>query len=408
MGTMYYGQEYRGSHMSDQPIFIYSNKVETYKFHEQHPFNQKRVTVSKELLEYNNLLPSSLIVQPRIATDEELTLFHDYDYVQAVKDASKGILAEDRASNYGLGTEDTPIFTNMHEASSLIVGGTLTAVDYVLEDKASHVLHLGGGLHHGFRGKASGFCVYNDIAVAIKYIQKKYKLRILYVDTDAHHGDGVQWAFYDDPTVCTLSIHETGRYLFPGTGNIYERGYSEGYGYSFNIPLDAFTEDDSFLEAYESTLKEVATFFKPDIIITQNGADAHHFDPLTHLSCSMKIYEQIPKLAHKIAHEFCDGRWIALGGGGYDIWRVVPRAWSMIWIEMMEQTALYKSPLPKDWLQAWQSEANVALPTTWLDPEGFTKPIPRRNEINTKNKMTVNKALSQIRSESCYPRNESK
>ena len=119
-----------------------------------------------------------------------------------------------------LGTDDTPIFTNMHEASSLLVGGTLTAVDYVMSGKALHALHLGGGLHHGFTGKASGFCIYNDSAVAIKYLQKSFGASVLYVDTDAHHGDGVQWAFYDDPNVCTLSIHETGRYLFPGTGNL--------------------------------------------------------------------------------------------------------------------------------------------------------------------------------------------
>ncbi len=123
------------------------------------------------------------------------------------------------------------------------------------------------------------------------------------MDTDAHHGDGVQWSFYDDPDVCTLSMHETGRYLFPGTGNMNERGHGKGYGYSFNIPLDAFTEDESWLDAYESSIREVIEFFKPDVILTQNGADAHYYDPLTHLSATMKTYREIPRIAHELAHD---------------------------------------------------------------------------------------------------------
>src|SRR5699024_6554678 len=193
-----------------------------------------------------------------------------------------------------------------------LVGGTLTAVDAVMENQYDHALHLGGGLHHGFKRKASGFCIYNDAAVSINYIRQKYQAKVLYVDTDAHHGDGVQWAFYDDPNVCTLSIHETGRYLFPGTGNIHERGIRSGHGYSFNIPIDAFTEDESFIQVYEHAFRSIAAFFKPDIIITQNGADAHSYDPLTHLCLSMESFERIPLLAHELAHRYCDGKWVAL------------------------------------------------------------------------------------------------
>src|SRR5699024_8998962 len=188
-----------------------------------------------------------------------------------IKQASENKLSNDQAYKYGIGTEDTPMFSGMHEASSLLVGGTLTAVDQVMQGKANHALHLGGGLHHGFRGKASGFCIYNDSAVAIKYIQEKYGARVLYVDTDAHHGDGVQMSFYSDPTACTFSIHETGRYLFPGTGNVNEWGDGKGYGYSFNLPLDAFTEDASFIESYTTAFREITEHFKPDVILTQNG-----------------------------------------------------------------------------------------------------------------------------------------
>lgn len=383
--------------MSKNSVFIYSDAFQTYKFHDRHPFNQLRVKLTYDLLQTVGALHDSQIVAPRLATDEELALVHDMDYIEAVKKAGKGLLSEEIAINYGLGTEDTPIFPNMHEASALLVGGTLTAVDYVLSGKAEHALSLGGGLHHGFRGKASGFCIYNDSSVAIKYMQEKYGVRVLYVDTDAHHGDGVQWTFYDDPNVCTFSIHETGRYLFPGTGNVNERGQGKGYGYSFNIPVDAFTEDESWLSAYKDALIEIADFFRPDVILTQNGVDAHYYDPLTHLCATMRIYREIPKLAHQIAHQYCNGRWIAVGGGGYDIWRVVPRAWALLWLEMTEQSDI-SGPLPKEWIARWQQYAPVSLPLEWDDPDDLYPPIPRKAEITEKNAQTVMKALQPIRS----------
>lgn len=383
-------------HVKKEAVFVYSENQLGYKFSDTHPFNQKRLLLTADLLRKMNALSDEDIIAPRMATDEELLLAHDERYIEMVKKASKGLVTGEQTESYGIGTEDTPIFPNMHEASALLVGGTLTAVDYVMENKASHALNLGGGLHHGFRGRASGFCIYNDSSVAIKYIQEKYNARVLYIDTDAHHGDGVQWTFYDDPSVCTVSIHETGRYLFPGTGNVTERGTGEGYGTSFNLPIDAFTEDDSFLELYRTAFREIAEHFKPDVIISQNGADAHYFDPLTHLYGSMKIYEEIPKLAHELAHEFCDGRWIGVGGGGYDIWRVVPRAWSLLWMEM-KGLPLPKGDLPQDWIDSWQSESPVPLIPTWHDPEKLYEPIPRKAEITEKNLQVLQKSLYIIR-----------
>lgn len=381
----------------NRSVFLYSNDLLNYRFNADHPFNQVRLKLTLDLLKSLGAINDEQIIPPRAASDEELLLIHDPGYIQAVKLAGKGELAEDKAENYGLGTEDTPIFPQMHEASSLLVGGALTAVDYVMEGKADHALHLGGGLHHGFRGKASGFCIYNDSSVAIKYLREKYNARVLYVDTDAHHGDGVQWAFYDDPDVCTLSIHETGRYLFPGTGNVNERGHSHGYGYSFNIPVDAFTEDESWLNAYRTSFKEVVEFFKPDVIFTQNGADAHYLDPLTHLSATMRIYKEIPKLAHELAHQYCNGKWIAVGGGGYDLWRVVPRAWAHIWMEMTENSNCCGA-LPDEWVKEWQEKAPVPLPTAWEDPANLYAPIPRKSEITEKNLNTLEKALYPLRS----------
>jgi acetoin utilization protein AcuC len=382
--------------MKKDALFIYSDELLGYRFNDQHPFNQTRLTLTIDLLKDIQALRPDEVIPARMASDEELFLNHDPNYVNAVKRASTGQLPPEQAEGYGIGTEDTPMFDGMHEASAFLVGGTLTAADYVMTGKARHALHLGGGLHHGLKGKASGFCVYNDSAVAIRYLQEKYHARVLYVDTDAHHGDGVQWSFYDDPDVCTLSIHETGRYLFPGTGNINERGHGKGYGYSFNIPLDAFTEDESWLEAYETSFREVAEFFKPDVILTQNGADAHYYDPLTHLSATMKIYREIPRIAHELAEKYCNGKWIAVGGGGYDIWRVVPRAWSLIWLEMTGRMDAAAS-FPAGWTKRWKGKAGVPLPTEWTDAPDMYPAIPRKGEITEKNRHTLEKALYPIR-----------
>ncbi|WP_205094372.1 acetoin utilization protein AcuC [Thalassobacillus pellis] len=381
--------------------FVYSEDFNSYRFRDDHPFNQLRVTMTKELLEVEQALQAEHFLKPRKATDEELKLIHSSKYIDAVKRASNGLLTEDEGMEYGIGTEDTPIFKGMHDASALLVGSTLTAIDAVLEGKYEHALNLGGGLHHGFERKASGFCIYNDGAVGIEYIRQKYNYRVLYVDTDAHHGDGVQWSFYDDPNVCTFSIHETGRYLFPGTGNVSERGLKEGYGYSFNLPIDAFTEDESFLELYESAFRDIVEFFKPDVIVTQNGADAHYYDPLTHLCSTMEIYERIPALAHELSHRYCEGRWIALGGGGYDIWRVVPRAWAQIW-KVMTTNKPFAGSIPKSWKEKWQGKSPVELPDTWQDPSGIYKPIPRKDEITEKNRKVLEKSMQFIHNQKKY------
>ncbi|MCY8035258.1 acetoin utilization protein AcuC [Bacillus sonorensis] len=379
-------------------VFIFTPSYQTYQFHQDHPFNQLRVYVTYDLLNTMNAFAKGEIIAPRMASESELSLVHTSDYIKAVKLAGAGKLPAADGEGYGLGTEDTPVFAGMHEAASLLVGGTLTAADYVMTGMAKHALNLGGGLHHGFRGRASGFCIYNDSSVVIRYLQKNYHARVLYIDTDAHHGDGVQFTFYDDPSVCTVSIHETGRYLFPGTGQVQERGHGEGYGYAFNIPLDAFTEDQSFIDSYRTAVTEIAEFFKPDVILTQNGADAHFYDPLTHLCTTMRIYEEIPKLAHELAHKYCDGRWIAVGGGGYDIWRVVPRAWGRIWLEMKGIKA--EGQMPEKWLKRWEKQASVPLPAAWGDPDGLYAPIPRKAEITEKNAQTVAKTLFPIRSAS--------
>ena len=377
-------------------VFIYSEEMMKYQFSEDHPFNPLRIKLTYDLLKASKAIDDAQIVAPRPATDKDLFLAHSKEYIDFIKSINNGNIDEDSLLDHGLADDDMPIFESMHQASSLVVGATLQAADRVMEGNALHALNLSGGLHHAFYGKASGFCIYNDIAVAIKHITQNYGAKVLYVDTDAHHGDGVQWAFYDDPQVCTLSIHETGRYLFPGTGNITERGEGKGMGYTFNIPVDAFTEDESWYECYERALTRVAESFNPDIIVTQNGVDGHYYDPLSHLYLTMDTYKKIPSLAHRFAHEYCNGKWIALGGGGYDIFRVVPRAWALVWIEMNEHDKSLDK-IPKEWIDKWQTHSKLALPEHWDDPINMYPPVPRKEEIDYKNQSTLKNALYILR-----------
>lgn len=379
--------------MKQSCYYIHSNAYQKYKFNEEHPFNQKRLDLTLDLIRQLDLIRPEHFVEPRYATDDELALIHDRQYINVVKQSGQSTSSLPIAASYGIGTEDTPAFPMMHEATSLVVGGTLKAAELVMSGACDHAVNLSGGLHHAFRGRASGFCVYNDCSVVIAYLRKYYDARVLYIDTDAHHGDGIQWAFYDDPNVMSLSIHETGKYIFPGTGNITERGDGQGYGYTVNVPLEPFTEDESWLESYRAVVSQVARGFKPDVIVTQNGCDSHFSDPLTHLSCSMEIYRQIPMLAHELAHELCEGRLIATGGGGYDIWRVVPRAWTLLWAELSDQRIQGNPLLPPAWISHWQPQSPVDLPETMLDSSEYLPHIPRRPEITNKNRLTVEKAL---------------
>ncbi|NEW05419.1 acetoin utilization protein AcuC [Paenibacillus sp. SYP-B3998] len=388
------------------PVFIFDNQEIQYKFNEDHPFNQDRLLMTVDLLRKAGALPDSALRLPTPATDMELLRVHAPAYIEAVKGLSCSV-PEDRwikeAARFGLDTDDTPYFAGMHNITAKVVGGSITATEMVMSGAASHALHLGGGLHHALQSKGAGFCVYNDASAAIAHAKEIYGAKVLYVDTDVHHGDGVQWGFYTDPQVCSLSIHETGKYLFPGTGAVNERGEGDAFGTTINIPMEPYTEDESWLECFGEVLTETVARFRPDVIISQHGCDAHAFDPLAHMHCSMQVYKVMPELIHSLAHQWCEGRWIALGGGGYDIWRVVPRAWSLLWLVMSEQPILKQLnekpllELPESWLDAWQSKSPALLPNTWLDPLDNWVPIPRRQAITEKNRQTKELAMMYLK-----------
>ncbi|NBI29592.1 acetoin utilization protein AcuC [Chengkuizengella marina] len=389
--------------MSINSAFIYHPQTLNYKFNEHHPFNQKRLTLTIDLLKKSGALNEENIITPNPASDESIHAVHQTEFIQAVKGLSSpspSTKALSQAEKFGLDKGDTPYFINMHEITSIVAGGSIEASKQVMSGQYSHALHLGGGLHHAMPDRSAGFCVYNDAAIAIQYIRKNYGAKVLFVDTDVHHGDGVQWSFYADPEVFTFSIHETGKYLFPGTGYVTERGEDSGFGFNLNLPMEPYTEDESWLKCFSETLERIVKSFRPDVIVSLHGCDAHVYDPLSHIHCSMDIYLKMPQIIHNLAHEYCNGQWIALGGGGYDIYRVVPRAWSLLWMVMSEHPlihSLIEKPnliLPEAWIQQWQKESPKILPNTWLDKKEEWDPMPRRAEITKQNEKTKEIALT--------------
>jgi acetoin utilization protein AcuC len=249
-------------------------------------------------------------------------------------------------------------------------------------------------LHHARRAEASGFCVYNDLAVAIRWLQTAHSARVMYIDFDVHHGDGVQAIFYEDPDVLTVSFHESGAYLYPGTGFVEEMGEGEGFGTSVNVPFEPYTEDASFLRAFEGLVPELADGFRPDVIVLQSGCDAHVLDPLADLRCTTSLYERLTAVVCKVADRHCGGRIIATGGGGYAVHAVVPRAWSLVWATLCDVPA--PNVLPDDWINAVELESGSAVPHVLRDPPDAFPPSPRRVLVEEMNDRTVAAVRRQI------------
>lgn len=367
---------------------IWDPAVTGYKFRPDHPFNPRRLELAVSLIEALGLVDDdqARIVAPRMATEAELLAVHSREYLDAVRRFSGG---EDvaGAGRWGLGTDDTPIFSGMHDITALVTGATLRAAELVMRGEVTRAFSICGGLHHAHRDRASGFCVYSDLAAAIAWIRREHGGKVMYIDYDAHHGDGVQGIFYDDPDVLTLSLHESGRYLFPGTGFVDELGDGDGYGYSLNVPLEPFTEDGSWLDIHRKLIPEVMEAYRPDVVVLQSGCDGHSLDPLTHLRASTKLYEETTRIVCEAADRVCGGRVIATGGGGYAIWQVVPRAWTLVWGALSGQQV--PNRIPHEWLNRWQGEAPEMLPPHVRDADEDHRPVPRRDEIEATNRRTL-------------------
>ena len=313
--------------------FVYEDKLSQHVLRPDHPFRPVRLRHVFDLLQAYEAFnePNSRLVHPRTATDEDLTLIHKRDYVNAVRTYS-ATGAEDRLANrYGFSMMgDNPIYKGMFEANNLAVGATMEAARLVISGESDRAFSPAGGLHHAMPERASGFCVFNDAAIAIEWMQRQ-GLRVAYVDIDAHHGDGVERAFYETDQVLTVSIHESGRYLFPGTGSADDIGTGRGRGYAVNLPLEPYTDDDIYLWLLETAVMPLVQAFNPDVLVTQLGIDTHFSDPLTHLHLSVQGFTRAVELLSGLCP-----RWLALGGGGYAP-DAVARGWAQAYGVMLQR-----------------------------------------------------------------------
>ncbi len=309
----------------------YSPALDAYDLGAEHPFRPERVSLAVALMREHGLIAEGALrpIPFEAASREELLRVHTDAYLDVVARASgPGGLWPAQA---GIGPGDTPAFPGMHDAATLVCGATSAALEAVTSGAWVRALAPAGGLHHAHRDYASGFCVYNDIAVAVAgALARDETLRVLYVDIDAHHGDGVQDIFYAEPRVLTISLHEGGRYLFPGTGDVAERGEGAGLGSAINVPLPPLATDACYLLAFDEVVAPAARAFGPDVIVAQCGADAHWSDPLTTLGVTLPGFRQLYDRIVAVADEVCSGRILATGGGGYSWQRVVPRAWTLL------------------------------------------------------------------------------
>jgi acetoin utilization protein AcuC len=352
--------------MADRVALVWGGPLK-YDFGPSHPLQPIRVELAVELMRAYGLLdlPQVRLIPPRLATDDELQLIHAADYIAAVRKAGSSGNCWASVPEYCLGPGDNPIFPEMHEASAQVVGGSIDAAEFVMAGPDQHAFSIAGGLHHAMRGNASGFCIYNDASIAIEHLRRKFAARVLYLDTDAHHGDGVQAAFYDTPDVLTISFHESGRFLFPGTGFVADSGSGAGKGFAVNVPLPPGTGDDAYRAAFDALVPALARAFKPDVIVNQNGADAYQDDPLAHLRVSTGFYAHVARTVHELSHDLCGGRWLALGGGGYDLFSAVPRAWALVFAEMAG--AGLPAEVPQTWLEFSQSKGSRKVPRSLID-----------------------------------------
>lgn len=311
--------------------FAYTPALDSYNFGPDHPFRPERVSLAVAMMEERGLIAEGALrpIPFEAATSEELLRVHSDAYVAVVARASgPGGLWPPQA---GIGPGDTPAFPGMHDAAALVCGATMAALAAITSDAFARGFSPAGGLHHAHRDYASGFCVYNDVAVAIAAaLERDPGMRLAYIDIDAHHGDGTQDIFYEEPRVLTVSLHESGRYLFPGTGSLQERGHGAGLGNALNVPLPPLATDDCYRLAFDEAVVPAVRAFRPDLLVAQCGADAHWSDPLTTLGVTLGGFRMLYERLVTLADETCGGRILATGGGGYSWQRVVPRAWTLL------------------------------------------------------------------------------
>src|SRR6478609_12106027 len=338
--------------MSGSVVLVWSEELLNYDLGATHPMAPGRLEFTMALAHDLGVLAGRdlRIAAPHPASSDVLQLVHEPAYVAAVRGAARRLSLQVH-DPFGLGSEDNPIFDGMHEASALVTGATVDAAMAVRSGAAQHAVNLAGGLHHAMPARASGFCIYNDAAVAIAWLLADGVQRVAYVDLDAHHGDGVEAAFYGDPRVLTISLHESGYTAFPGTGFPDDSGHGAAEGHAVNVALPPGTDDAGWLRAFHAVVPPLVRAFEPEILLTQLGCDTHRLDPLAQLDLSVDAHRHSYAALHQLAHETTGGRWIAVGGGGYEVVQVVPRSWTHLLAEITDHPLDPDSATPDSWLE---------------------------------------------------------
>lgn len=365
---------------------VFDRSLTEYNFGPEHPMSPIRVDLTMRLAGALGLLGDRLQVVPApIASDDLLASVHEPALIEAVTKVgtTPGYVDLQR----GLGTDDNPVFEGMHVAAAHVVGASVEAFRQVWSGESLHSANISGGLHHAMPGSASGFCIYNDIAVGIQYLLDHGAQRVAYVDVDVHHGDGVERIFWNDPRVLTVSLHETGQMLFPGTGFPRDLGGPDAHGSAVNVALPPGTADAGWLRAFHAVVPGILREFQPDVLVTQHGCDSHMEDPLAHLMLSVDGQRAAYLALHELAHEVSGGRWVVTGGGGYALVEVVPRAWSHLLAIVGGQPLDPMTDTPLEWRDhvrdtlgrhaphrltdgrtpAWRDWTHGFDPDTWLD-----------------------------------------
>jgi acetoin utilization protein AcuC len=352
------------------PLLVFGPRSLTYDFGPHHPLTPLRFGPGIDLLRAVGAEPG---LDPEPATDEELLRIHRAEYLETVRAFSRD---PTRPGEMGIGLSDNPAFAGMHESAASVAGGSLRAMEAILRGDVEHAHHPGGGLHHAMPGRASGFCIYDDPALAVVRARAD-GFRVLYVDLDVHHGDGVQAMVYADPGTLTVSVHESGRYLFPGTGFADELGHGPAAGTSVNLPFEPFAGEAAWLPAVRALVPSLAAVFGPDVVVSQHGADSHAWDPLAHLRVTTTAMAEAARLVDAVAHRWARGRWLATGGGGYDAYRVVPRTWALTWL-----AGAHREPpeaTPGAWRDRWAADADrfgtPGMPERFLDGRNAGRPV---------------------------------
>jgi acetoin utilization protein AcuC len=343
---------------------VWDESLLGYDMGPDHPLNPIRLALTMRLASSLGVLGGVELRRPEPADDDLIERVHDSGYVAAVRAAPESAYEV----GHGLGTPDNPVFPGMHDASALIVGGSVLAADLIAGGQTDRAVNIAGGLHHAMPSHAAGFCVYNDCALGIARLLDQGIERVAYVDTDVHHGDGVQAAFYADPRVLTISLHQDARTLWPGTGYPRELGTGGAEGSAVNVGLLPGTSDSQWLRAFHAIVPSLLAEFRPQVLVTQCGVDSHRNDPLADLSLTVDGHRAIYRSLRELALRYAGGKWLALGGGGYDLVRVVPRSWTHLLATVLDRDLDPNTPLPADWV----AQASKLLPATAALPTSLT------------------------------------